>query len=291
MNVNYNFLASALLVNGARASGLFSFFTGGAANNNATANATATNLMRPLGLGSVVALAANSQYGIYAVQSNDQNKLCYMNDSSAPCNPNVVNFAKPGKILQLQDTKVALFALLDDANIYMCTHPCLNNNWQPMQYPNPAKNGKPQMLMQLGNLLAVRSELNILLIQKAANDVNLQESNNSNGVKFVHSLPDTPYTAYIDSNNRLILGINKDGSFKQNFLGENYDYAMLTGKFLYAARDKMISRCQLPCEQQQMVDLLEGQTRNSTLLANFKNDLLACNKGAPLVAIAEVPQQ
>lgn len=279
------FIAS--FVSAAQASSFFNFLLsgGGSNTNNTVTGGNATNntdsLMKQMGMGSVVAFSANTQYGIYAVQSD--NKLFYKKDLNAPVEQvNPPSFQ--GKITQLLDLKIAVMALTDGNRAYFCMHPCnVMSNWNLVGVDT--NKYKMQTLLQLGRNLGILTDNNMLVI-KTPDDTVIPEQP-SQGIKHAHALPGSDYQAYVDKDGKLVLINSKNGAFKQNFLGEGYSTVLLTDTYLYGVRGQMVTRCKLPCEgnDANMVDYMAG--KDTILMAAYNKNILACNKGAPLIAVAE----
>ena len=270
----------------AQANSLFNFLGMGSGSKNDNKNATHTNstMMKQTGLHNVVALAANSKYGIYAVQAD--NKLYFKKNMESEQQNQAVDFRKPGKIMQLLDTKAALYALMEDAQVHFCVHPC-GSEWKTLNVD--AAKGKPKTLLQLGTVLGLLTDKGLLL-QTNPQSTELQSADMHQQIKHAHIRPNaTDYEAYVSTDGRLALVCKKDGNMRQNFLGEGYTSVMLSKTHLYAVKDKTVQRCKLPCGEgegaSKMVDYMAGKT--DVLMATFRKHVLACNKGAPLIAVPE----
>lgn len=278
------FLLSSFAV-AAQASSLLNFLLKGPTDNNANNNTNTTMdaLMKPMGLGSVVALAANNQHGIYAMQAD--NKLYYKKDLNTTADQGL-QLPFPGTVKQLLDLDIALMAMTDDGKAYVCLHPCKNDKdakWGPVNWE---AGFKASSLLHLGKNLGVLGDPNTLLILPP--DDSPTQKQPSMGIKHYHYLEKSDYQGLVDKDGRLVLVTRKNGAMKQNFLGEGYAAVLLTESYLYGIKTgQMVTRCKLPCEGDaaKMVDFMSG--KDTVLMASYNKNILACNKGAPLVAVAE----
>lgn len=261
------------LVSIASASGWFPSLL--AKNNNATNNNNCKkSVLKPVGFDNVVAMAANSTYGIWVVQSDN---LLY-NKRDMDNSFRVFNISM-NNVVQLVDTGKHIAALRDDGNIIYCQHPCeKDGNWK---LANKVVD-KPNYLFNYMGFLGIISNNDAI-------GINLEQGNigqlpDVKQTKYPYMSLEAKYAVYLDNQNQLTL-IDFNGVEKK--LGNGYKFGILSTNYLYAFKEQeaMTYRCKLPCTSpEQLQPFLSGK---DVIMAPFKNNLLACSKGNPLVAIAE----